>query len=616
MLRSAGRYSLRYAFMWVNQDWGPTGDQNYSEDALYFFIDYLETIFFRESNYLKIDGKPVIYIYNIDRSEGGLKIDSSGNILSNTVVYNRLQTMRGYAQMYGYEDLYIVGMGDGDYDGCGFDAITNYSHAKWAFDQNYSDCISGAHPATSPNIPARWATVDNANDAKFIPTVPVNITEKVWTGGSYIHTGMDSSTLLTVTPVSIGRTALMRIRRVRQPFIPIPIISETCSKPPEITSTTTRATTERIVMINAWNEWGEGNAIEPSQQYGWGYLQNLREVMGYNLLQNPGIEVLTSPWNSWVPGEGFFTTYINMLQSKWTGFSHGVLIGATAANTCVYQIITSDKFTIGSDYRAWCKIKTTNVAGNGARLRVSFRNSSGGVLYSYDSTPVTGSSGDFQIVSLSGQIPNNVNINKIFVEIVGSTDQGPGATSMIEFDDVVFKTTKAAANDWPTATITASDTRITGSGTITINWSTTNCATAQIYCRVNNGNTEALAASGASGSNYFSGTAGNVYTLSIYEGTNHTRLLNSVTIVFHPESPSHVDGLLLENLESGPTGTITYSADVSNVSVTQGTMRFYTIGTDPHFRTTRATIDTTRWKVVRFRMKVNHVIRLARYIGP
>jgi len=36
---------------------------------------------------------------------------------------------------------------------------------------------------------------------------------------------------------------------------------------------------ENLVMINAWNEWAEGNHLEPDKKFGFGYLEALKEVI-------------------------------------------------------------------------------------------------------------------------------------------------------------------------------------------------------------------------------------------------------------------------------------------------------------------------------------------------
>lgn len=36
---------------------------------------------------------------------------------------------------------------------------------------------------------------------------------------------------------------------------------------------------EQIVIIKSWNEWGEGNYMEPDLKYGHGYLQALRNAI-------------------------------------------------------------------------------------------------------------------------------------------------------------------------------------------------------------------------------------------------------------------------------------------------------------------------------------------------
>ena len=36
---------------------------------------------------------------------------------------------------------------------------------------------------------------------------------------------------------------------------------------------------EQIVMLKSWNEWGEGNYMEPDTEYGDGYIKALAEAV-------------------------------------------------------------------------------------------------------------------------------------------------------------------------------------------------------------------------------------------------------------------------------------------------------------------------------------------------
>ena len=36
---------------------------------------------------------------------------------------------------------------------------------------------------------------------------------------------------------------------------------------------------DRFLFINAWNEWAEGNHLEPCQKWGKGYLEATKEIL-------------------------------------------------------------------------------------------------------------------------------------------------------------------------------------------------------------------------------------------------------------------------------------------------------------------------------------------------
>ena len=40
-----------------------------------------------------------------------------------------------------------------------------------------------------------------------------------------------------------------------------------------------KADEHKIVILKSWNEWGEGNYVEPDQQYGTGYLDAIKNVL-------------------------------------------------------------------------------------------------------------------------------------------------------------------------------------------------------------------------------------------------------------------------------------------------------------------------------------------------
>ena len=63
---------------------------------------------------------------------------------------------------------------------------------------------------------------------------------------------------------------------------------ETCCRPTQLAASTDNT---KFVMINAWNEWAEAMALEPSDVYGTGFLQAIRDTKDKVLQQGCGQQI-------------------------------------------------------------------------------------------------------------------------------------------------------------------------------------------------------------------------------------------------------------------------------------------------------------------------------------
>src|SRR5215469_15097214 len=273
----SGQPDFPFCLCWANESWTRQWDGGNGQVLLeqsYSAADDLSHIrslipFFLDRRYIRVEGRPLFLVY---------KASQLPEPERTTALWRR------EAEHAGLKGLFLVrveSFGDeaDDPRGLGFDsslefqprwsvlARTQIRRRKWwhrrrlrtaepAFRENiicdYEDLVGNAlaaGPPAYPRIPCVCPGWDNSPRRKH---------------GAIIY--------LNSTPESYERWLREVVDRRRA--------AVTSSKH----STTTEG--DSLVFINAWNEWAEGNHLEPCQRWGHKYLEATRRALGSPLNQN------------------------------------------------------------------------------------------------------------------------------------------------------------------------------------------------------------------------------------------------------------------------------------------------------------------------------------------
>jgi len=250
--------SLPFCLAWANHSWEKKTwekresneiivEQKYlgEEDYTNFFYKLLPL--FRDNRYLRIDGKLFFAIWNpLDNSEIKLFIS----------------VWRELAKKENLEGFWFVGQ---DNDCRNKDKIFDYG-----FDAIYDDNVCNIHHRlplfkkilhlverklfSRPTVfnysdAIEFMVTENSKNENIIPVIAPN-----WDHSP--RSGSNGFILHDCNPKYFKRVVIKALD----------IIS---SKPKE----------KQIILVRAWNEWGEGNHLEPDLKYGRGYLEALKAAI-------------------------------------------------------------------------------------------------------------------------------------------------------------------------------------------------------------------------------------------------------------------------------------------------------------------------------------------------
>jgi hypothetical protein len=232
-----------YCVAWANHDWlkRSTGEtlraQSYDKDAGPHF-GYLER-FFHDPRYRKVDNRPVMFIFSPGR---------------HPYLEEYVHDMHRRAQASGFDGIYFVFDHTGPQEAraalC--DRVLN-STAPLKFETRAQKILARLQEAMGkqlegPRQAQYSACVDHVRRMKFPSSKQIPVAFPGW--DTSIRHAERGQILLKNTPELYGSM----LDWIRDQLAP-------------------REEADRMVVFKSWNEWAEGNILEPSAEFGRAYLE-------------------------------------------------------------------------------------------------------------------------------------------------------------------------------------------------------------------------------------------------------------------------------------------------------------------------------------------------------
>jgi hypothetical protein len=236
LFKSRFAEAMKFAILWENQARGHGGVAD-ERDLLENLVPFWIETYFKRPGYLKVDGKPVLFVYDPD----GFIKDLGGVEQAARAV----EAMRTACQAAGCGGLTLLG----EYRG--FDPTTLTRMRAIGLEASFAYCwhVPGS---PSPDVAAtgQLDLIRATRDRGVLPQV-VTVSQG-WSGWH------DEGTVWSIPPNRFER--LLRDAKEIAAALPKDQLGS------------------RMILLDNWNEWSEGHFLAPSRQYGFGYLDAVRNV--------------------------------------------------------------------------------------------------------------------------------------------------------------------------------------------------------------------------------------------------------------------------------------------------------------------------------------------------
>lgn len=228
---------MKFTIMWENQSRGRAGVSN-ERDLMENLLPYWIETLFKHPSYLKIDNKPVLFIYRPE-----FLVDDLGSVEN---VVRAFDLMREACRAAGFDGLILLG----EYRGLDPNHLTLME--SLGLDYTFAYCWHVADsPAPDRAISTQMEYIRKTEELGILPQV-VTVTQG-WSGWQ------DEGSIWKLPPADYENL----LRQARDFLGTIP--------PEQLGS--------RMLLLDNWNEWGEGHYVAPHVDNGFGYLDAARRAL-------------------------------------------------------------------------------------------------------------------------------------------------------------------------------------------------------------------------------------------------------------------------------------------------------------------------------------------------
>jgi hypothetical protein len=227
---------MKFTIMWENQVRGVAGvsDEN---DLFTNLLPYWLENYFKHPSYLKVDNKPVLFIYRPE-----FLVNDLGSVTNVVKAFSR---MRQVCRASGFDGLHLLG----EYRG------TDPKHLELmkslGLDYTFAYCwyVHGS-PTPEQAMKAQMESIRKTQALNILPQVLT--VSQAWSGWH------DEGTIWKIPPPQFA--TLLGEAKAFAATLPKEQLGS------------------RMVLLDNWNEWGEGHYIAPYREYAFGYLDAVRKV--------------------------------------------------------------------------------------------------------------------------------------------------------------------------------------------------------------------------------------------------------------------------------------------------------------------------------------------------